>query len=171
MTSKTNTKIPELSQAHMEFSGVKPLFLDGEPAFLGKHNETLTGYPIVQKRRSSGSGFQALSEQYPLTFVAFDILLLNNKKITRFCYDKRRQILQKVLRAPPLFLKIVTQHNNIKEAWRKCIEGIVAKNRNMPYFEGVRHFSWFKVKRLKEIDVVITGAELGGTGLLKEVKT
>ncbi len=108
----------------------------------------------------------------PASFVAFDLLLLNNQTLLDLELAERRLKLTDLLtphEKPELqFTRadLCTTTKEIETAFNSALangnEGLVAKAPQSPYVPGRRGQFWIKLKRpLATLDVVVTAAEYG----------
>lgn len=93
---KMLSKVPELSEIHKQVK--KKCILDGELMVLknGKPD-----FYEIQKRSLMSNQFriQLASKQYPATFIAFDILYVDDKDITLQTLAERKSALKKCFKA------------------------------------------------------------------------
>ena len=95
-------------------------------------------------------------ENYPVTFVCFDILY-ENKDLTKLPLIKRKEILSHY-EDNNLFIKSKVVEDGIKLfnfVKKNNLEGIVAKLKTSEYIIGKRTKNWLKVKNIKEDDYII----------------
>lgn len=105
-----------------------------------------------------------LSEQYPATFVPFDLLELEGQSRIDLPYSERRELLEGLeidsrhfyvapyYRDSTALLAIAKEHN---------LEGIVAKKLDSRYRPGVRSPSWIKHKLRRSDEFVVIGYQYG----------
>jgi len=91
-----------------------------------------------------------LENQSPPTFVAFDLLYMDGKSLTRLPYDNRRELLEKAI-VPAEFLQVSPSVRNKGKALMAAVtsqglHGIVAKMRSSIYEPGIRSGSWLRIK-------------------------
>jgi bifunctional non-homologous end joining protein LigD len=142
------------------FSIKQNCVLDGEIVIFNKkgvsefnllqHRDLLEDKKLIQER----------SKSMPATFVAFDILELNRKSLTKLPQKERFQILKKIINSSKN-LKLIQSSKNGKQLFKKLTskggEGIIAKNPKEPYHEGKRRNAWIKIKKQDTIDGIIIG--------------
>ncbi len=114
-------------------------------------------------------------KEVPLHLFAFDLMYLNGVTYLNVEYEKRREILEKILKNSKLISpskRIITGSENeletfFEESIENGLEGIVAKNLKSNYTAGARKFTWIKMKRSYKgelsdsLDLVIIGYFLG----------
>lgn len=124
--------------------------LDGEVVLLDKKGrpnfQLLQDYP-----KSSGE----------LVYYVFDILFFDNRDLRDLPLIQRKEILKKIL--PPLPHVVFNDHIEedgvefYKQAEKISLEGIMGKDSQSVYQEGVRSESWLKVKTHLRQEAVIAG--------------
>jgi bifunctional non-homologous end joining protein LigD len=144
-----NEKFAAVAQSLQKFPG--NAVLDGEIVVVDSvghpHFQWLQDYPDHKEGE--------------LIYYVFDMLFLDGHDLTSLPLTKRKELLQQIL--PPLpHLKYsghiqrsgIAMFNQAKELG---IEGIMAKNGNSQYEQGVRSDNWLKIKTLHRQEVVIAG--------------
>ena len=113
--------------------------------------------------------------QYPISVNFFDVLYYNGKSCLEFEYEKRRELLEKIVKenefAKNVPMTIVTNENEIEEFLENSInsgcEGLMLKMLDKPYQAGSRGSHWLKLKREyrnelgDSLDLVVIGAFFG----------
>jgi DNA ligase 1 len=151
-----------------ELSFSQNLILDGEIIAFDA-NKKLTFFDLQRRlgRKRARDLFD--TDDVPIAFVAFDLLLLDNRSLVREPLQLRRSLLES-LSLPSLIQllpnKLVTTATEIETAFTSArdrgTEGLVIKDPGSPYQPGRRGGSWLKLKReLATLDVVVVGAEQG----------
>ncbi|HIT76643.1 MAG TPA: ATP-dependent DNA ligase [Candidatus Avipropionibacterium avicola] len=133
--------------------------LDGEIVMLdGDRLE----YSRLARRHGAGPMAASLARELPATFVAFDLLALDDHDCRPVPQAQRRELLEQVLAdvAPPLALTPATTDLATAQHWfdvfeRHGLDGVIAKPLTQPYREGSR--SMVKVKHRRTADVVVGG--------------
>lgn len=152
-------KVPELADLHKQVK--KRCVLDGELMILkdGKPN-----FYEIQKRGLMSNSFkiELLSKRMPASFIAFDILLYDDKDLIHLPLIERKKYLQKAVykETDRMALSRYITDNGIafyNLAKEQELEGIVAKRKNSIYIEGKRTKDWIKIKNLKDDDFVVCG--------------
>jgi DNA ligase 1 len=157
-------QFPEL--AALSFS--QNLILDGEiVAFDAKKKLTFFDLQRRLGRKRTRDLFD--TDDIPIAFMAFDLLLLDNRSLVREPLQLRRSLLES-LSLPKLIQllpnKPVTAADEIEAAFifarGQGTEGLMIKDPASSYQPGRRGGSWIKLKReLATLDVVVVGAEQG----------
>ena len=173
-----NKRNKDVTETYPELSNInkcinKRCVLDGELVCL---SEGKPSFYDLQKRSLMGNSFKInlAAKSNPIQFVAYDILYLDNKKITDL----------------PLMERIALLEGNIKEesnnfsysrwiekqgiafyelAKKQELEGIVAKKKNSKYYPGKRTRDWNKIKFMKDEDLIVCGYKENDSGSVKDI--
>jgi DNA ligase-1 len=123
----------------------------------------------LQRRLNRIEADLFLTEDVPVEFVAFDVLMSEGKTLVRNPWRERRAVLEKLPLSPPLSLArvaFVEDAAAIEEEFRAARargnEGLVCKDPQSTYTPGRRGLAWIKLKKeFSTLDVVVTGVEYG----------
>jgi ATP-dependent DNA ligase len=141
--------------------------LDGEIVVaLGDRLE----FEVLQQRiHPAASRVKLLSEQTPASFVAFDLLALDDTDYTGRPFAERRAALERALAdaAAPIHLTPATRDHALAEEWFSQFEGagldgVIAKPLDGPYAPGKR--TMFKIKHQRTADCVVAGYRVHASG-------
>ena len=156
---------PEVAQGA---SGSKGEFiLDGEIVpFRDGHP---LPFQLLQRRLRRMEDFEEAAGAAPVTYFAFDLLLLDGKDTTGLPLSRRRALLAKLVGGTSIRCAEsadVTNEREIQSAFRRSrdlgYEGLVVKDPDGLYAMGKRGSGWAKLKEeLDTLDVVIVAAEYG----------
>jgi len=142
--------------------GKREALLDGEVVALGEQ-----GWPdfeALQNRMHvrAPSAAARLAAEYPVTYLAFDLLHLDGRPLLDVPYSQRRALLEGLAlngpswQTPPSFtgepgasLQAVSRQHGL--------EGIVAKRLDSRYEPGRRPGTWLKIKNIRRQEAVIGG--------------
>ena len=91
----------------------------------------------------------------PATFIAFDLLALDDESLLGKPLRERRALLEKVVEDPMELTPLVTDPADAAE-WLQHAEGVIAKELDAPYLPGERK-GMVKIKRVRTIDAVVMG--------------
>lgn len=116
---------------------------------------------LQERLHPAQSRVELLSAQIPATFVAFDLLALQDDSLLDLPFAERRAALERLLSGPgfaeaPVELMPATGDPARARVWLQEAEGVIAKLRDAPYEPGKRA-GMFKVKRVRTIDVIVLG--------------
>ncbi len=152
------TKVPELSGIHRQVN--KRCILDGE-LFVMKDGKP--DFFEIQRRSlmSNRVRIELASKQYPASFVAFDILYLEDRQLTDLPLMERKALLeQTVTENERLALSRYIEGQGIalyEFTKQQELEGIVAKRKDSRYYFGKNTKDWIKIKNLLDDDFVVCG--------------
>jgi len=138
----------------------KSCVLDGEVVVYDKKGNP--SFRLLQKREQIDKPFliEARSREIPATYVVFDILEKEGKKLWKKPLSERRAVLEKTVGDGP-GMQTIFQTKEGPRLWKaiakRDVEGVMAKRADGPYRPGARSRDWIKVKNLKTIDCVIIG--------------
>ena len=161
---------PELVEAFAAQLPV-PCVLDGEVVIRrgAPGGERLDWDALTQRIHPAESRITRLSTETPASFVAFDLLRLDERDCVALPFDDRRALLEELGRAfqPPLHVTRTTLDPQVAEDWFTRFEGagldgVVAKPRALAYMENKRVM--LKVKHHREADVIAVGYRIHKSG-------
>ena len=139
---------PELSFAAGRY------VLDGEIVLFGADREP--DFDLLGQRiHPAESRVRMLAEQTPTTFMAFDLLAVDDEVLLELPQRERRDRLA-ALSLDPVELTPTTEDPAEAEPWLQGAEGVIAKLQDAPYKPGERT-GMTKIKRVRTIDAVVIG--------------
>jgi ATP-dependent DNA ligase len=115
---------------------------------------------LQQRIHPAVSRITMLADETPARYVAFDLLALEDESLLDLPFAERRAALEKLLDGGAVTTTPLTRVREEAEPWLLSGEGVVAKDVGAPYRPGQR-VGMVKVKRLRTIDVVVTGYRPG----------
>jgi len=162
------TEFPELATPLRKVLG--DFILDGE--IIGWRNGRAIPFTELQQRLGRKQIDLFTSTLVPVSFIAFDLLLLNGEPLLDLELAERRLRMTNLLtphESPALQFtraELCVTVEEIEAAFASALangnEGLVAKGPQSPYVPGRRGQYWIKLKRpLATLDVVVTRAEYG----------
>jgi DNA ligase 1 len=162
------TEFPELLAPLRNITG--DFILDGE--IIGWRDARAIPFTELQQRLGRKQIDLFTSSQVPVSFVAFDLILLDGRDLLDVPLAERRLLLERLLAKaehPALqftragLCRTVDEiENRFRLALSTGNEGLLAKAPESPYVPGRRGQFWMKLKRpLATLDVVVTIAEYG----------
>jgi bifunctional non-homologous end joining protein LigD len=137
------------------------IVLDGEIVYLAANGHP--SFSGLQHRMglTSETRIRELMSRFPVTYIIFDILYLNNKLLTGLPYLKRREILKSLNLSGEHFQTpdfVIGCGNDMLKATRKLgLEGIIGKRLDSVYAVGKRSNDWLKIKNKLRQEFVIGG--------------
>ncbi|WP_037659658.1 ATP-dependent DNA ligase [Streptomyces griseofuscus] len=124
---------------------------------------------LTERIHPAASRVRTLAERTPASFVAFDLLALDDHALLDVPLTDRRALLDRALAGagPPVHLAPATTDLAVAEEWFERFEGagldgIVAKPLDMRYRQDER--AMFKIKHERTADVVVAGYRLHKSG-------
>jgi len=144
-------RLPELVTAGMDIPG--DFTIDGEVVFINHETGRIEFTPC--QRRCSTSDFARvyfLQQQFPIVFMAFDMIKCMGENVTQRRLLERKNLLRNLLATSPDALKTIRyvphRHNLepfFEEVRKQEGEGIIIKDLNSRY-QHERSYSWLKIK-------------------------
>ncbi len=123
----------------------------------------------LQKRLNRVEADLFLTEDVPVEFVAFDVLMSSGQTLLRLPQSERRKALEKLPLSGLLSIARVERlasaeavEEEFRAARARGNEGLVCKDPQSAYRPGRRGLAWIKLKKeFATLDVVVTGVEYG----------
>jgi len=144
--------------------------LDNVGETVGIKGEKYLPFQQISRRIKRKYNIEEMAKRIPVVLHLFDIVYKNGKTLLNTSFEKRRKILESIVKEDEklvLAKQIITDSEEegnafYKEALDKGNEGIMMKNLNAPYQPGSRVGYMIKLKPVLEtLDLVIIGAEWG----------
>lgn len=143
------------------------LVLDGEICVF--KDNTILPFQLLQKRMGVKKPSQKLLDEYPVLFIAYDILYQNHQPIFEKSLVERRGILEHLANAfkLPITMQMeITSNDDVERFFEQALahgnEGLMLKRKDSTYEYGQRKKSWLKVKKPSgSLDTVILYAHAG----------
>ena len=162
---RITAQFPEIVEAAAKLQG--SAVLDGE-ILASVAGRRLTFFDL-QKRLNRREADLFLTEDVPVEFVAFDVLLRDGETMLDHSWRERRAVLEKLTLEKPLSIAAVARLESaqaVEEEFRAARargnEGLVGKDPASTYTPGRRGLAWIKLKKeFATLDVVVTGVEYG----------
>jgi bifunctional non-homologous end joining protein LigD len=160
-------RYPEITNAvGTAIKSDESIVLDGEIVILNK--EGIPDFQMHQKRMNveSHRDIQFLSNEIPATYFVFDILYVDGRNVEELQLLDRRKILNSVIEEGSKRIRISEYIEEkgkalFESAIERRLEGIVAKNKQSKYHQGVRSSAWLKIKGILTQDCIVIGYTKG----------
>ena len=159
-------RFPELDAIGHALGGARAV-IDGELVALAE--DGLPSFERMQSRMHVDRAADARrrASEVPVTYVVFDLLLLDDNELTSLPLSARRGALEELF-VPKTQWLLSTQHED-GDALNAAVhamelEGMMAKRLDSPYLPGKRTTAWRKVKRRVERAFVVGGWAEGSGG-------
>jgi ATP-dependent DNA ligase len=124
---------------------------------------------LTERIHPADSRVRMLAQKTPASFVAFDLLALDDDSLLGVSLADRRALLERALSGvrPPVHLAPATTDRAVAERWFQQYEGagldgVIAKPLSLPYRPDERVM--FKVKHERTADVVVAGYRFHKSG-------
>ena len=134
--------------------------VDGEIVIVGAGG--LDFEALLLRIHPAASRVKLLAAQAPASFVAWDLLALDDEDLRPLPLAERRERLERALAAaaPPVHLSPATRDRSLAEDWfgrfeGAGLDGVMAKRLDAPYSAGER--TMIKVKHARSADCVVAG--------------
>lgn len=168
---------PDVVSAIHKQIKAETLIMEGEALAFDPETGKFQPFQVTSQRRRVHN-IEAMSASHPLRLLAFDLLLVDGRDLTRAPYTERREALEATI-APreglggiePSTCIITEDPEEIivfyEDSLVDGLEGIVAKRLTGTYEAGKRGFNWIKMKRSYNkqmsdtVDCVIVGYDYG----------
>jgi ATP-dependent DNA ligase len=152
---------PELV-AGIQTIAARRVVLDGEIIVFTRNGKALDFDALLQRIHPAASRVQRLAKETPASFIAFDVLALDDRDLRAEPLSTRRAKLEPVMAdaRPPLYVSPRTENRDTAIGWLEGfvvagLDGVVAKKLDRPYRPGEREM--LKVKRERTADCVVIG--------------
>ncbi len=162
LRNKRNMKLlprfPELKNMNLNVNA--KCILDGELVIL---KNGVPDFYEIQRRTMMSDLFkiELAYKKLPASFVAYDILYLDNRQTTDLPLIKRKGLLEEVIREDKqLAISRYIEEHGIELynlAKQQNLEGVVAKVKSSKYYFDKRTKDWIKFKFLADKDFIICG--------------
>jgi ATP-dependent DNA ligase len=136
--------------------------VDGEIVLPALDDTGLDFDALLQRIHPAASRVRRLSEETPASFVAFDLLALDDRSLLDAPLSERLPLLQRMLHAaePPVYLCPNTADPAVAQRWftefeGAGLDGVIAKRLVDPYTPDKRTLA--KIKHRRSADCVIAG--------------
>jgi len=143
--------------------------IDGEIVIPDADDRRLDFEALLQRIHPADSRVRLLAKQTPASFVAFDLLALDDDDLTKLPFERRREMLESALAnaAAPIYVTPTTRDRATALQWFSQFEGagldgVVAKPLSVTYQPDKRVM--FKIKHERTADCVVAGYRLHKSG-------
>ncbi|MEU4322301.1 ATP-dependent DNA ligase [Nocardia fluminea] len=141
--------------------------IDGEIVVVTEHG--LDFDTLQQRLHPAASRVTKLAAETPASFVAFDLLALDDRDLTTEPFSHRRRELESLLDAAPgrIHLTPITQDPDVAQDWFTRFEGagfdgVMAKSDELAYLQDKRVM--LKIKHERTADCVVAGYRMHKDG-------
>lgn len=177
---RTTDMFPDIVSAVHRHVRARNAIIEGEALAINEATGEFLPFQVTAQRKRKHK-IEETAREFPLVFVAFDLLYANGKDYTGREYEARRRALEKLIkptksdeRIRPVERLVTESADELQQFFdeqiERGLEGIIAKRLDSPYQAGARNYNWIKLKRTYRgelsdtIDVVVVGY-LRGRGM------
>jgi DNA ligase-1 len=190
---RTTDMFPDIAEAVVASVHARNAIIEGEAVAVNEATGEFHPFQVTAQRKRKYK-IDEMAREFPLVFVAFDLLYADGKDYINQEYRTRRAALEKLVKqsAPAKSVKAAKPAGRVRlpvrlvdrivtedapelqeffdEQIERGLEGVVAKRLDSRYEAGARNFNWIKLKRAYRgelsdtIDVAVVGY-LRGRGM------
>ncbi|HEX2489289.1 MAG TPA: ATP-dependent DNA ligase [Blastocatellia bacterium] len=186
---RTTDMFPDIASAVAASVRARNAIIEGEAVAIDEATGEFHPFQVTAQRKRKYK-IEEMAREFPLVFVAFDLLYADGKDYINQEYRTRRDALEKLVKQPGrsapaksvkpdrrvrVVERVVTEDASelqefFDEQIERGLEGVVAKRLDSRYEAGARNFNWIKLKRAYRgelsdtIDVAVVGY-LRGRGM------
>jgi DNA ligase-1 len=157
--------LPDVVAEVLDKAGAREAILDGEAVAVDAMGRPLPFQHLMRRFRRKHAVADSV-EEIPVELHLFDALYVNGESLVDSPYEKRWAALLRAAGELNLVRRLipptVEEGNAFAEAaHRDGHEGVMAKALDSAYTPGVRGKSWFKLKHVLSLDLIIVAADWG----------
>lgn len=149
--TKWRHRFPELVEAFPSALRVQNGTFDGELGCLEGDNLRMDISKLQGRPPENLAGIRLHRLQHEVTFVAFDVLILDGRDLTTRPLEERRRALEAALTPNPR-IRIAPQFTQLRDAYERVLrmggEGVMLKDRTSTYARGTKSKAWLKAKAI-----------------------
>ena len=155
---RTTDMFPDIAEAVVASVRARSAIIEGEAVAVNEATGEFHPFQVTAQRKRKYK-IEEMAREFPLVFVAFDLLYADGKDYINQEYRSRRAALEKLIKqsaqakaAKPagrvrLVERVVTEDASelqefFDEQIERGLEGIVAKRLDSRYEAGARNFNW-----------------------------
>ncbi len=164
-------QFPDIVEVIKKNVKAKSCIIDSEVVGYNPKTKKYVPFQQISQRIRRKYDINKIIKELPVEVKAFDIVLYNDEDLINLPFEKRSELLKKIIKNEKYKIttadQIITDKvSEVREFYKKAIkdnqEGLILKNLNAPYKPGSRVGYMLKLKEeLRDFDLVITGAEYG----------
>ncbi len=164
-------QFPEIASYVLSNVKGSNFIIDGEAVGYDSKTNNYTPFQAISQRIKRKYGIEEMAKNLPIELEIFDIIYYEDKDLIEEPFQKRRELLTKIVKEEPLKIALAKQivtsdSDEVEKFYEKALEenqeGLMGKSLSAPYKPGARIGYAVKLKpEDKDFDLVITGAEWG----------
>ncbi|HLC50194.1 MAG TPA: ATP-dependent DNA ligase [Candidatus Nanoarchaeia archaeon] len=165
------SQFPDVVEAVKKNVDGKSFIIDSEAVGYNKKTGKNMPFQNISQRIKRKYDIEKMANDFPVELNVFDIISYNGQSMISDPFEKRRKLLEKIVKQEPkkiMLSKILITENEkdvekfFKQAVEAGNEGLMFKSLSAPYKPGARVGHMVKFKSVMEtLDLVITGADWG----------
>lgn len=164
-------QFPEIADYVKKYVKGDSFILDSEAVGFNKKTKEYKPFQDISQRIRRKYDIEKLQNELPVEINVFDILYYNGKSLLNEPFQKRTELIKKIINVQPYKIihakQIITSDEDkaekfYKQALKDRQEGVMFKNLQAHYQPGSRVGHMLKLKPSeRDLDLVITGGEYG----------
>ncbi|MBI2557770.1 ATP-dependent DNA ligase [Candidatus Woesearchaeota archaeon] len=164
-------QFPDVAESVRRNVKGKIFIIDSEAVGYNRKTGRYMPFQNISQRIKRKYDIDKMSVDFPVELNVFDIIYYEGKSIINESFDKRRKLLEKIVRQEPKKIvlsriKIVSEKKDVEKFFKDAVnagnEGLMFKSLDSPYKPGARVGYMIKFKHIMEtLDLAIVGAEWG----------
>ena len=149
----------------------KSFIIDSEAVGYSIKTNKYLPFQSISQRIKRKYDIDRTAHDFPVEVNVFDIIYYEGKNLINEGFDKRRKLLEKIIKQEPKKIvlakaKVTSSKKDVEKFFKEAVnagnEGLMFKSLNAPYKPGARVGYMVKFKSLAEtLDLAIIGAEWG----------
>ncbi len=164
-------QFPDIVEVVKKNVKAKSCIIDSEVVGYNPKTKKYVPFQQISQRIRRKYDIDRLIKELPVEIKTFDIVLYNDEDLINLPFEKRSELLKKIIKNEKYKITtadqlITDKVSEVREFYKKAVkdnqEGLMLKNLKAPYKPGSRVGYILKLKEeLRDFDLVITGAEYG----------
>ena len=164
-------QFPDVAEYAKSNVKAKTFIIDSEAVGFDRKTGKYLPFQSISQRIKRKYDIEQTAQDFPVELNVFDLIYFDGKNMISEPFEKRRKILEKIIKQQPKKIvlskqKIVSDEKVVeqffKDAFNAGNEGLMFKALNAPYKPGARVGHMVKFKAIMEtLDLVIVAAEWG----------
>lgn len=164
-------QFPDVAESVKKNVKGKSFIIDSEAVGYDKKTGNCLPFQNISQRIKRKYDIGKISHDFPVELNVFDIIYYEGKNLINEEFEKRRKLLERVVRQEPKKIvlaknKIASDKKDVEKFFREAVnagnEGLMFKSLKSPYKPGARVGYMVKFKHIMEtLDLAIVGAEWG----------
>jgi DNA ligase-1 len=168
---EVTNQFPEVKEYIKKFVTAKTFIIDSEAVGFNSKSKKYLPFQDISQRIKRKYDIDKVQQKLPIEINIFDIIYYNGKNMLNEPFEKRREILEKIIKQEKYKLKLAEQlvtddEKKAQKFYERALkdgqEGVIMKSLQAGYKPGARVGFQVKIKpSSNELDLVIVKAEAG----------